>query len=73
MPCDLETYVDNSLIHDESGEICGRRPGIRGWLNDNCPELSARYKTVMGYKAMANKFLQAMGCAGPFGISGESV
>lgn len=66
MLCDLEAYVDNSLIHDENGEICGRRPGIRGWLSDNCPVLSAKYKTVMGYKAMANKFRQAMGLADPY-------
>ena len=69
MLCDLEAYVDNSLIHDENGEICGRRPGIRGWLRDNCPELAAKYKTVMGYKAMANKFRQAMGMSDPYPAS----
>lgn len=69
MLCDLEAYVDNSLIHDESGEICGRRPGIRGWLRDNCPELAAKYKTVMGYKALANKFRQATGLSDPYPAS----
>ena len=66
MLCDLEAYVDNSLIRNENGEIVGRKPGIRGWLNTNCQPLAAHYKTVMGYKAMAEKFRQAVGLADPY-------
>ena len=64
--CDLEAYVDNSLIHDESGEIVGRNPGIRGWIRVNCPELFPKYTNIMSYKAMANKFRQAMGIEDPY-------
>ena len=66
MLCDLEAYVDNSLLRNENGEIVGRNPGIRGWLNTNCQPLAAHYKTVMGYKAMAEKFRQAVGLADPY-------
>ena len=66
MLCDLEAYVDNSLLRNENGEIVGRNPGIRGWLNANCQPLAVHYKTVMGYKAMAEKFRQAIGLADPY-------
>ncbi len=66
MLCDLEAYVDNSLLRNENGEIVGRNPGIRGWLNANCQPLAIHYKTVMGYKAMAEKFRQAVGLADPY-------
>ena len=63
---DLEAAVDNSYIRDERGEIIGRKAGIRGWLADNCPALYNRYKTLMRYKAMADKmrvFAEDGGCA----------
>ena len=66
MLCDLEAYVDNSLLRNENGEIVGRNPGIRGWLNANCQPLAVHYKTVMGYKAMAEKFRQAVGLTDPY-------
>ena len=66
MLCDLEAYVDNSLLRNENGEIVGRNPGIRGWLNTNCQPLAVHYKTVMGYKAMAEKFRQAIGLTDPY-------
>jgi hypothetical protein len=66
MLCDLEAYVDNSLLRNENGEIVGRNPGIRGWLNANCQPLAVHYKTVMGYKAMAEKFRQVVGLADPY-------
>lgn len=53
---DLEAAVDNSHIRDERGEVVGRKPGIRGWITRNCPSLHNRYKTLMRYKAMADKF-----------------
>jgi len=56
---DLECYVDNSAIFGEDGSIVGRHHGVRGWLQEECPELFARYKTVMRYKAMSKRFRQA--------------
>ena len=32
---DLECYVDNSLLRDESGAIVGRRGGVKAWLQEN--------------------------------------
>ena len=65
MLCDLEAYVDNSLRRNASGVIVGRNPGIRGWLAGNCVELAAHYKTVMRYKAMAERFRQVVGLRDP--------
>ena len=62
---DLECHVDNSAIFDERGNIVGRRGGIRQYLRDNVPELSAHYKTVMRYKALAKRFRQALGVSDP--------
>jgi hypothetical protein len=63
---DLEPAVDNAYIRDAGGEIIGRNPGLRGWLRENCPELSPRYKTLMRYKALADKFLRACGLTEPW-------
>ena len=62
---DLECYVDNSLLRDESGAIVGRRGGVKAWLQENVPALHVRYTTVMRYKAMARKLMQATGLADP--------
>ena len=62
---DLECYVDNCLRFDESGEVVGRNAGIRGWLKENLPELSPKYKTLMRYKAMAIRLRQATGTKDP--------
>ena len=62
---DLECYVDNCLRFDESGEVVGRNGGIRGWLKENLPELSPKYKTLMRYKAMAIRLRQATGTKDP--------
>ena len=62
---DLESVVDNAYIRDETGEIVGRKPGIRGWLDLNCPALSKHYKTLMRYKAMAMRLRQATGTEDP--------
>ena len=62
---DLECYVDNSIIFDPKGNLVGRRGGIRRYLALNIPELSARYKTVMRYKALAKRFRQALGVKDP--------
>lgn len=55
---DLECYLDNSLIRDESGAIVGRRGGVKRWLQENIPALYLRYTTVMRYKAAAQKLRQ---------------
>ena len=62
---DLECYVDNSIMFDEYGNVAGRKGGIRRYLAENAPELFARYKTVMRYKALAKKFRQALGVKDP--------
>lgn len=56
---DLECYVDNCLKIDEYGHVVGRNGGIRGWLRECLPELSAKYKTLMRYKALAVRLRQA--------------
>ena len=56
---DLECYVDNCLRFDEYGNVIGRNGGIRGWLKENLPELSPKYKTLMRYKALALRLRQA--------------
>ena len=67
---DLECYVDNSLILDrDTLRIKGRHGGIRRYLEGNVPELAARYKTVMRYKALARKFRQATGVDDPIPAS----
>ena len=62
---DLECYVDNSLLRDESGAIVGRRGGVKAWLQENIPAIYVRYTTVMRYKAMAKKLMQVTGLADP--------
>ena len=62
---DLECYVDNCLKFDDSGDVVGRNGGIRGWLRENLPELSPKYKTLMRYKALAVRFRQAAGAKDP--------
>ena len=62
---DLECYVDNCLRFDDSGDVVGRNGGIRGWLKENLPELSPKYKTLMRYKAMAIRLRQATGTKDP--------
>ena len=56
---DLECHVDNCLKIDDSGAVVGRNGGIRGWIRENLPELSPRYKTLMRYKALAIRLRQA--------------
>ena len=63
---DLEPVVDNAYLRDADGQIVGRNPGLRGWLRQRCPELSRRYKTLMRYKALADKFLRVCGLLEPW-------
>ena len=61
---DLECYVDNTPYF-EDGQLIGRRGGIRRHLEREIPELYARYKTVMRYKALSKRFRQAVGVSDP--------
>ena len=61
---DLECYVDNTPCFKD-GQLIGRRGGIRRHLEREIPELYARYKTVMRYKALSKRFRQAVGVSDP--------
>lgn len=61
---DLECYVDNTPYFRD-GRLVGRRGGIRRHLEREVPELYARYKTVMRYKALSKRFRQATGISDP--------
>ena len=66
---DLECYVDNSLRFGRNGEVVGRAPGIKGWIQMNIPALYSKYKTIMRYKAAAKKLRQVVGLADPTPVS----
>lgn len=59
MLLDAEASVDSSLVRNEDGEIVGRKPGLRGWVFENCPELMAHYGSLMGYRRLAAEFREA--------------
>ena len=61
----LETSVDNALLRDDFGNICGRNPGLRGWLKQFCPKLADHYKTLMRYKGLADKMQEVYGVEDP--------
>jgi hypothetical protein len=67
---DLEPVVDQSYIRDEDGTIVGRRPGIKGWLEMNCPDMVCHYKALMSYKALADKLRKALGIEDPDTLAG---
>ena len=60
MLSDLEPAVDQSYIRDADGTVVGRQPGLRGWIAFNAPALLPHYKTLMGYKALADKLRVAL-------------
>jgi len=62
---DLSCHVDSCLRFDENGTVIGRNGGIREWINENIPELSPKYKTLMRYKALATRLRQATGTKDP--------
>ncbi len=66
----LEPAVDQSYLRAEDGTIVGRRPGLKGWLRANCPELLPHYKALMSYKALADKLRVALGVEEPDTLSG---
>ncbi len=60
MLSDLEPVVDQSYIRDETGAIVGRQPGLRGWIGFYTPSLVPHYKSLMAYKALADKLRVAL-------------
>ena len=62
---DLEASVDSSLIRTETGEIVGRKPGLRGWIGDNLPGLLKHYASLMQYRRLAQAFRAAHGLRDP--------
>ena len=66
---DLECHVDNSPYFREDGSFAGRRGGIRRLLQAEAPDLYARYKTLMKYKALSKRFRQAVGVGDPIPAS----
>ena len=66
---DLECYVDNSLVRDDSGAIIGRRSGIKGWLQVEIPALYTVYSRVMAYKAAAKRMRQLIELQDPMPLS----
>ena len=66
---DLECYVDNSLRFGAHGEVVGRAPGVKGWLQTNIPALYSKYKTVMRCKAAAKRLRQVVGLKDPMPVS----
>ncbi|MBQ3811560.1 MAG: hypothetical protein II839_12175 [Kiritimatiellae bacterium] len=62
---DVDAVEDHSYIRGDGGEIVGRRGGVRRWLDATCPGLVKHYKTLMRYKAMADKFRRTCGLGDP--------
>ena len=60
MLSDLEPVVDQSYIRDGTGAIVGRQPGLRGWIGFYTPSLLPHYKSLMAYKALADKLRLAL-------------
>ena len=67
---DLEPVVDQSYLRSEDGTIVGRRPGIKGWLQEHCPDMVCHYKALMSYKALADKLRKALGIEDPDTLAG---
>lgn len=64
--CDLEAYVDNSIIKNEKGDIVGRQSGIKGWLRMHCPDIERHYSRAMRFKALTIRFRQILKIYEPY-------
>ena len=62
---DAEASVDSSLIRDRDGEIVGRKPGLKGWLETNCPQLMPHYGSLMRFRRLAAAFREEHGLCDP--------
>ena len=67
---DLEPAVDQTYVRAGDGTIVGRRPGLKGWMRVNCPDLVPHYKALMSYKALADKLRKALGIEEPDTLDG---
>ena len=60
---DLEPTLDNTFVFKENRagrrRIAARRPGLKGWLRKNTPEV--KYSTSMHYKKLATRLRQLVG------------
>ena len=65
MMLDIEATVDSSLVRNTDGEIVGRRPGVRGWLREKCPEMERHYRVLMDCRRLADDFRRAHGLRDP--------
>jgi hypothetical protein len=64
---DLAVTVDASYVRGDDGEIIGRQGGIKGWMEKNAPDMLRHYKSLMAYKALADKFRLYCGVQEPDG------
>ena len=65
MLLDLEAAVDNGPVRDAAGVIVGRKPGLLGWLRENCRELAPHYAALQQYRRLAHSFRTRCGTADP--------
>ena len=63
----LSVTVDASYVRGDDGKIVGRQGGIKGWMEKIAPDLMTHYKTLMHYKAVADKFRLYCGVQEPDG------
>ncbi len=56
---DLEATVDNRSISSGPDRWRGRRPGLKGWLRDNCPDIAAHYAVALRLKRTAQRLRDA--------------
>jgi len=57
MMVELDDYVDNSFIFNASGDIIGRHPGMKGFLEEECGHVG--YSTAIRYRLLAMKAREA--------------
>ena len=65
MLLDAEASVDSSLVRNAEGEIVGRKPGLRGWILENCPDLLPHYGSLTSYRRLAAEFRDANAVGDP--------
>lgn len=58
---DRETACGTTVEQNADGTICGRAPGLKGWLATYCPEIN--YSTARRFLAVAEKTVGALALA----------
>ena len=58
---DRETACGTTVEQNADGTICGRAPGLKGWLAQWCPEIN--YSTARRFLAVAEKTVAALALA----------